>query len=234
VSTLPIRLGVSPSEASRIAAESGCVVVADRAYPALALEEAISSMQEALAEAEATFPFEPGVKLESLSALAGATPALARAAISELEKRGAVVVRGALVARSDWKPALDEAQQKTVRSLVHAICSSGSEPPSLAELSAKYGSEVPGLLRYLEREGRLVQVTPDRYYARDEVNGLIEKLRENLQAGMEYGPSQLRDVLGFSRKYLIPFLEYCDRAGVTERRGDGRALRNGPVSLTQM
>jgi hypothetical protein len=51
---------------------------------------------------------------------------------------------------------------------------------------------------------------------------------------MEYGPSQLRDVLGFSRKYLIPFLEYCDRAGVTERRGDGRALRNGPVSLTQM
>ena len=40
-----------------------------------------------------------------------------------------------------------------------------------------------------------------------------------------YTPAQLRDVLGLSRKYLIPFLEFCDRKGITERKGDGRILR---------
>ncbi|MDQ6689839.1 MAG: SelB C-terminal domain-containing protein, partial [Gemmatimonadota bacterium] len=43
--------------------------------------------------------------------------------------------------------------------------------------------------------------------------------------GRVYVPAQLRDVLGFSRKYLIPFLEFCDRIGVTERRGEGRILK---------
>jgi len=50
-------------------------------------------------------------------------------------------------------------------------------------------------------------------------------LRKELVPGRPYAPAQLRDVLGFSRKYLIPFLEFCDRVGITERRGDGRILR---------
>jgi len=37
--------------------------------------------------------------------------------------------------------------------------------------------------------------------------------------------AQLRDVLGLSRKYLITFLEFCDRKGITERQGEGRVLR---------
>jgi selenocysteine-specific elongation factor len=54
---------------------------------------------------------------------------------------------------------------------------------------------------------------------------MVGKLREELVPGEVYVPAQLRDILGFSRKYLIPFLEYCDRNGVTERRGEGRVLR---------
>jgi len=42
--------------------------------------------------------------------------------------------------------------------------------------------------------------------------------------GREYSPAELRDVIGLSRKFLIPFLEYCDRHGVTERRPTGRVL----------
>jgi hypothetical protein len=42
---------------------------------------------------------------------------------------------------------------------------------------------------------------------------------------VEYGPAELRDLLGFSRKYLIPFLEYCDRAGHTVRNPSGKRRR---------
>jgi selenocysteine-specific elongation SelB-like protein len=34
----------------------------------------------------------------------------------------------------------------------------------------------------------------------------------------------LRDRFGLTRKYLIPLLEWADRRGITERRGDARVL----------
>jgi selenocysteine-specific elongation factor len=81
------------------------------------------------------------------------------------------------------------------------------------------------LLRFLERQGRIVQVETDRYYDQSTLDAMIGRLRAKLVPGQVYVPAQLRDVLGFSRKYLIPFLEFCDRRGITERRGEGRILR---------
>jgi hypothetical protein len=51
---------------------------------------------------------------------------------------------------------------------------------------------------------------------------MVTKLRDGMTEGREYSPSELRDVLGLSRKYLIPFLEFCDRKRITERRATGR------------
>jgi hypothetical protein len=50
-------------------------------------------------------------------------------------------------------------------------------------------------------------------------------LRTRLEPARSYTPAELRDLLGISRKFLIPFLEYCDRTGVTDRTDVGRALR---------
>jgi selenocysteine-specific elongation factor len=116
--------------------------------------------------------------------------------------------------------------------LVHDICAGSQEPPSVGELVSRYGSSVPALLRFLERQGRIVQVETDRYYDRSTLDALIARLRKELDPGQVYVPAQLRDVLGFSRKYLIPFLEFCDRNGITERQGEGRILRQpGAISL---
>jgi len=165
---------------------------------------------------------------------AGCSRHLAKPAIAEMERSGKIVAQDSLVHRTGFKPSLTSVQRKTIDALAHDICSGGKEPPSSAELGAEYGEDVPFFLRCLEREGRVVQVGTDRFYAREVVAELIEKLRTDLVAGEEYGPSQLRETLGFSRKYLIPFLEYCDRSGVTERKGDGRSLKSVRESLTQM
>jgi selenocysteine-specific elongation factor len=70
----------------------------------------------------------------------------------------------------------------------------------------------------------IISVESDRYYSREAVSGLIDRLRGGMTEGKEYSPAELRDVIGLSRKFLIPFLEYCDRSGVTERRPTGRVL----------
>jgi selenocysteine-specific elongation factor len=89
---------------------------------------------------------------------------------------------------------------------------------------AELGGNVESLLRYLERNGELVRVSDDRYYSPDAVNQMVAKLRSTLEPSRTYSPAELRDVLGVSRKYLIPFLEFCDVTGVTNRNAAGRVL----------
>ncbi len=51
------------------------------------------------------------------------------------------------------------------------------------------------------------------------------------QALRERGPataSELRQVLGTTRRVLIPLLERCDRDGLTQRQGDRRARASKP------
>jgi selenocysteine-specific elongation factor len=142
-----------------------------------------------------------------------------------MERAGAIESNGPVLRRKGWLPTPSLSDVEISNRLAHDICASHREPPSVGELIARYGSSVPALLHYLERQGRVVQVETERYYDRVSVDALLAKLRADLVPGRVYVPAQLRDVLGFSRKYLIPFLEFCDRIGVTERREEGRTLR---------
>jgi selenocysteine-specific elongation factor len=109
--------------------------------------------------------------------------------------------------------------------ILERLMAAGSEPPSAAELSVELGREAEPVLRFLERHGSVTQVESGRYYATSELKQLIDRLRSGMPDGAERTPSELRDVLGISRKFLIPFLEYCDAAGYTVRSGSGRAWR---------
>jgi selenocysteine-specific elongation factor len=120
---------------------------------------------------------------------------------------------------------LDDAQSLRRKEILSALQAAGREPPSVAELEAKLGKGVAPLLRMLDREGTVVAVEPDRYYAKGAVDALIDELRGSLAQGKIYPPSDLRTLLGVSRKYLIPLLEYLDRTGVTRRHPDGRQLQ---------
>jgi selenocysteine-specific elongation factor len=43
----------------------------------------------------------------------------------------------------------------------------------------------------------------------------------------EIGPGDIKDLLGISRKYAIPLLEFFDGRRVTMRVGERRVLRGG-------
>ena len=78
------------------------------------------------------------------------------------------------------------------------------------------------------------QVEPNRFYSVEAVREMAEALRAGMRAGREYGPAELRAFVGVSRKYLIPLLEYYDRTGVTDRRGQGRVVREGESGPSQV
>jgi selenocysteine-specific elongation factor len=228
---VPVRAGCTTAELSSLIHQSGAYAAAHNLFAPVAVEQVMASVRRIIAEYEIRSPLSPGIPSRTLREGLRVNDELVDTGMRELEQAGEVETRGPFVSRTGWAPSPSERDVETSDRLAHDICAGGQEPPSVGELGLRYGSSVPALLRFLERQGRIVQVETDRYYDRSALEGMIDKLRGALVPGKVYVPAQLRDILGFSRKYLIPFLEFCDRTGLTERRGDGRTIRETPVVL---
>jgi selenocysteine-specific elongation factor len=101
----------------------------------------------------------------------------------------------------------------------------GLSPPSVAELEQRTGRhDVEGILRLATAAGRVEAVERDRYYTRAALDRFVAVLRGS-DGARGIVPSELRQRLGISRKYLIPLLEWADSRGVTEWEGDVRRVR---------
>jgi len=106
-------------------------------------------------------------------------------------------------------------------------------PPDLKEIEKQAGVPRPRLnevIRLLERDGSIVRVTTDMYFLASSIETLRQRLKEYLTAKGEMTAASFRDLIGSSRKYTIPLLEYFDRDGLTIRIGDIRRLKSAPTS----
>jgi selenocysteine-specific elongation factor len=223
ISGLPVRLGLSMPACRRHVAESDAVVVGGARMIAPAV---LTQLREAVVAAvdayHAAHPLDPGAPVQAIrGAVKGHADVVEEAIRAEISANRIVVASGT-AARSGWAPTPSVQHESMLQTLVSQLDGFGAEPPSVGELSATIGSDAGELLRYLERNGRAVQVEQDRYYAPGHLMSLVGRLQGLLAGGVALGPAELREGLGLSRKYLIPFLEYCDRVGYTNRVAAGR------------
>jgi selenocysteine-specific elongation factor len=228
---IPVRAGCAPAEVREVIERTGVYVGRHNLFAPEAVEQVMASVRRIVAEYEIRSPLALGVPAQTVREGVRASEELADISIREMESAGEIESYGPLLRRRGWAPSPSDRDLEASNHLAHDICAGEQQPPSVGELVSRYGSSVPTLLRFLERQGRIVKVEADRYYDRNAIDNMIAQLKGKLVPGQLYAPAQLRDVLGFSRKYLIPFLEFCDRSGVTERRGDSRVLRETPGIL---
>ncbi len=107
-------------------------------------------------------------------------------------------------------------------------------PPDLKQLAdelklpaAELG-RLRTLLGALEREGRVIKIATDLYFARAPFEAARQRLLDHLREAPEITAATYRDLLGASRKFAIALLDYFDHTGVTTRVGDARRLRARP------
>jgi len=222
---LPVRTGYRADEIEDALHRLGATIVGGNAFEGSAIDEVEQTIIGIVAVEMANHPLEAGVSLQTLRSRLRAPAQVIGVALGRLEKGGRLEVDGSLVRPRGWSSKLNEREQALSDAILHAICVQPLEPPSVSELAAKFGSSTPALLRRLERQGEVERVADDRYYSRAALEEMVGNLRSSLEAGRRYSPSEMREVLGVSRKYLIPFLEFCDRRGVTERSEAGRVLK---------
>jgi selenocysteine-specific elongation factor len=205
-----------------LVAASGTRRVGERIYAEDVLLSLAELAMEAVDEFHTRFPLELGASLQSVRARLGVDAQVAEGVLNELVRAGRVELRGAVVMRAGWSPAISPEAAVARAKLLEILEAAGAEPPSVAELAERCGPDTAALLRLLERDGHVVQVESERYYAAPALGALVGTLRAKTVPERAYTPAELRDLLGLSRKYLIPLLEYCDRSGITDRRGGER------------
>lgn len=196
--------------------------IAERWYATEALEAARARLLALVRKHHAERPLDPGIQREDVRSRLGAEPALFDQLVSELVARKKLETGGAMLRLPGRAAELSPAQQKVADQILAELAAAGREPPSVAELELRHGAHTMPVLRHLERQKRVIQVEEARFYNPEAVRELLDRLEAGMTGKGEVAPTVLKEVLGFSRKYLIPFLEYCDKRGYTQRRGNGR------------
>jgi selenocysteine-specific elongation factor len=223
IADLPVRLGTAPRESAVILGHLKDVLRAgDRLFLAALRESLQTRLVAAVDEMHRQHPLEPGLSLQHARSTLDAREEIVELVVGDLVAKGQLQLSGGVIARAGWKGKPEGRDADQANLLAETLRAAGANPPSVAELGVQFGRYVPSLLRALERDGRVVAVASDRYFSRDALDELLRRLRVGTGDNRERTPSEVREIIGLTRKYLIPFLEYCDRTGLSVRRGDVR------------
>lgn len=225
--TLPIRLGLSPSACRTLVDDAAdeLRVIGGRLVGRDVLAVLGSQLVGVVEAYHAEHPLDVGMQTQLLRSRLRAAPEVVDAVLQVQIACGNVASASGTVSIKGWAPTLDSQARATAEVIMSRLAAAGVEPPSVEELSGELRRDVTPVLRFLERRGDVVQVEQNRYYASPALKQLIDRLRLTMAGGAELSPSELREAIGLSRKFLIPFLEYSDRVGYTNRGLTGRVWR---------
>ena len=222
--SLAVRLGVAPREAVLLTrSHARAIGLPDgRLVARSVVEAATARAAQLVADHHQRFPLDPGMPLSALRNGLVIADAVAELVVRDLTRAGSLTIDAATVRLAGFTPSLGESAAPIAAAIDNALRAGSREPPSVSEMAVAIGADPRPVLRFLERSGAVVAVEEDRYYRSEDLHGMVEGLVGAMTKGRVYSPAELRDITGLSRKYLIPFLEYCDRRGVTARQESGR------------
>jgi selenocysteine-specific elongation factor len=141
---------------------------------------------------------------------------------------GRLANRAGYYATLDHQPTLTPEQRALIDAAVPAEAAQPFLPAAFdAVLGAVKGSRVEGAQKAFDTQlarGELVRVG-SAIYRGSQIAQIKARVEAYLQDRDGMTAAEFRDLLGTSRKYAVPLLEWLDARGVTVRSGDLRSLR---------
>ena len=126
-----------------------------------------------------------------------------------------------LIRMPGFLPRFTVDQQRQVVQLLHLYRTSPYTPPVRSDADEIAGAEV---VNALIEQGQLVKLGDGVLFLRAAYIEALAKLSAFMQAHEKMTVAEARDVLGTTRKYILPLLEHMDAIHITQRRGDERIL----------
>ncbi len=143
---------------------------------------------------------------------------------------GRLCNRGGYYAANDHRPSFTPEQRAFFDHLVPVDEARPLLPIPFATAAAAVKLSrlcgVPKAFDTLLARGTLVKVGGDLYRG-TQIAEIRARVEAHLRERRRMTAAEFRDILGTSRKYAVPMLEWLDAHAVTVRNGDYRTLRKG-------
>jgi len=139
---------------------------------------------------------------------------------------------GKLVQQGNWvrlpthEPSLSERDRNLQARAEEALRQGGFRPPLPDELGQQLGvsaEDARDVLVRLAEQSIAVQVSEDLWFHRDAIVHAAELVRQAFAKRPSFTTMDFRDMLGTSRKYAVPMVDYFDALGLTRRSGNRRS-----------
>ncbi len=187
-----------------------------------------------LSEQHRQHPLRGGLSKEEWRTRLGLSPRMAADVFLALQKEGVVVeasagarvsgTTGGLVRLPGFTPAFTLEQQQKVERLLRTFRANPYTPPGRAEVEAEVGVEVLGALLEQGTLVKLGSAADAVFFLRETYDEAVDRLIAYLREHETMTAAEARDLLGTTRKYVLPLLEHLDERRVTRRLGDQRVL----------
>ena len=144
------------------------------------------------------------------------------ALVADLCRTG-FVQEGFTIKRATHRPALPPQLQAAGAKLRTALTNKPFDPISRKELTADTAAQEA--LRFLLQSGEAVEISAEVVLSADALARATKIIKDYLREHGSATVSELRKVVGSSRRIVVPLLERLDRNGITRREADKRVLR---------
>jgi len=212
---------------SNLSARQEVVTLGEKYLSALSLKRLRRQILDTLAEFHRQKPELPNMERAELRqvALPGIPENFLTLIVRTLLDDGEVKVEGSGIRLSTHSAVLATDREALAERLLDLIQNSGFRPPPVADMAKSMevpSNELSKMLGLLVKQGRLVRLEPDLFFHPAVFESAISKLRGEIAARGVVTVGNITALLDSSRKYVVPFLEYTDKLGVTRREGDQR------------
>lgn len=184
-----------------------------------------------LREQHRHYPLRSGLSKEEWRTRLGLPSKMANEALAALQGEGVVAeaismtgAAGGALRLPNFSLAFTPEQKQQVDQLLHQFREHPFTPPGRVEAEALVGSEVLGALI---EQGTLVKVGNAEtavLFLHESYDEALARLLAYLREHGKMTAAEARDVLGTTRKYILPLLEHMDERRITRRIGDERVV----------
>ena len=172
-------------------------------------------------------PLVAGISREELREKVGVGPEVYRGVEDALVREKMLVVAGELIHAAGRGVVLRDEEAESKKQIEAAFSSSGLKVPLLKDVLASLPIDqvrAQKIVTLLLRDRVLVKVGDDLVFHRDALEGLRKLVIAQKATTPKMNVVAFKDLLGVTRKYAIPLLEWLDSQRVTRRVGDERVI----------
>lgn len=156
-----------------------------------------------------------------------AAPGLADVTLERLVASNEVVRSGEKLRKTSFKPRARADDPQAVE-IARRLREGALAPPTLAEIARELSldpTRARALALSVAATGAIVHVQGDLWFERTALDGLKQRLIAFLEQKGSITTGEFKDLVGSSRKFVVPLAEWFDGQKVTLRVGETRKLR---------